>query len=73
MLLHYDELLSTFIDEFCRRGPLSWPDLLRQLPEIVLAQRVVEIAKAAEDLLALLVRVLDALESTHVVLREEGA
>lgn len=50
---------------------MSRSDLLRQLPEVVLAQRVVEIAKAAEHVLALLVRILDALEATHVVLRGE--
>ena len=60
---------SFIIDLFCRRGPLSRSDLLRQLPEIVLAERVVEVAEAAEHVLAPLVRILHALESTHVVLR----
>ena len=60
---------SFIIDLFCRRGPLPRSDLLRQLPEIILAERVVEVAEAAEHVLAPLVRILHALESTHVVLR----
>ena len=65
--------VSFVIREFRRRGPLPRPDLLGQLPEVVLAERVVEVAEAFLHLLALLERVGDALEAPHIVLQEMGA